>query len=121
MQLAISGDRVTGKLTLDERHQGAPGFAHGGALATALDDALGTVLVVVGTPGVTARLEVDYRRPALLGREYTVAAWLDREDDVIAEARALFLAVDAEHFMAGGEVPDEWRKKWWRKGGRLPY
>jgi acyl-coenzyme A thioesterase PaaI-like protein len=135
MELAIVGDRVTGKLTLDERHQGAPGFAHGGALATALDDALGTVLVVIGMPGVTARLEVDYRRPALLGREFVVEAWLEREDgrkihmaaelrdgdNVIAEARALFLQVEAEHFMSGGGVPDEWRKKWWRKGGKLPY
>jgi acyl-coenzyme A thioesterase PaaI-like protein len=135
MSLAIVGDRVTGTLTFDERHQGAPGFAHGGALATALDDALGTVLVVVGRPGVTARLEVDYRRPAFLDRAYSVEAWLEREDgrkitmsaelrdgaEVVAEARALFLQVDAEHFMEAGEVPEEWRKKWWRKDGKLPY
>jgi acyl-coenzyme A thioesterase PaaI-like protein len=122
LRLAIEDDRVKGELTLDDRHQGAPGFAHGGAVATALDDTLGTLLIVLGHPGVTARLEVNYRRPAFLGRRFELEAWVDhvegrkihmaaemREDgDVVADAAALFIAVDREHFLQGGAEQLPW-------------
>jgi len=124
LKLAIAGERVTGEVTLDDRHQGAPGFAHGGAVATALDDTLGTLLAVLGQPGVTARLEVNYRRPAFLGRRFDLEAWLERAEgrkvqmaaemreagEVVADARAVFVQVDPEHFLGTGEVP-----------ARLPY
>jgi acyl-coenzyme A thioesterase PaaI-like protein len=135
LRLAIDGERVTGEVVLDERHQGAPGFAHGGAVATALDDTLGTLLVVLGQPGVTARLEVNYRRPAFLGRRFRLEAEVERVDgrkihmtalmrddgDVVADARALFLQVEPDHFLQTGEVPEEWTDHWWREGRRLPY
>jgi acyl-coenzyme A thioesterase PaaI-like protein len=135
LALAIDGERVVGEATLDERHQGAPGFAHGGAVATALDDTLGTLLVVLGQPGVTARLEIDYRRPAFLGRRFELEAWVDRVEgrkihmdarmrdgeDVVAEAHALFIQVEPDHFLQAGAVPDEWSQRWWREGRRLPY
>jgi acyl-coenzyme A thioesterase PaaI-like protein len=135
LRLAIEGERVTGECTLDQRHQGAPGFAHGGGVATALDDTLGTLLVVLGQPGVTAKLEVDYRRPAFLGRRFELEAWVDRVegrkihmeaqmrdgDDVVADAHALFIQVEPEHFLQAGAVPDEWSEHWWREGRRLPY
>jgi acyl-coenzyme A thioesterase PaaI-like protein len=135
LRLAIDGERVTGEVTLDERHQGAPGFAHGGAVATALDDTLGTLLVVLGQPGVTARLEVNYRRPAFLGRRFRLEAEVERvegrkihmaalmrdDGEVVADARALFIQVEPDHFLQTGEVPREWTEHWWREGGRLPY
>lgn len=111
------GDRVEGDVTLDSRHEGAPGYAHGGAVATILDDALGSLLQVIRTPAVTARLEIDYRRPALIGRRFDVEAWIDREsgrklflrgllrdgDELIAEAAGLFVEVDPEHFRRGAD------------------
>ena len=135
LTLAIDGERVRGEVTLDDRHQGAPGFAHGGAVATALDDTLGTLLVVLGHPGVTAKLEVNYRRPAFLGRRFELEAWVEDldgrkvnmaaelrdEGEVVADAKALFLLVEPEHFLQSGQVPEEWTKRWWRKGARLPY
>ena len=117
LKLAIDGERVRGEVTLDDRHQGAPGFAHGGADATALDDTLGTLLVVLGHPGVTARLEVNYRRPAFLHRRFELEAWVERvegrkiemaaemreDGDVVADASALFIQVDREHFLQGAD------------------
>jgi acyl-coenzyme A thioesterase PaaI-like protein len=116
LKLSIDGERVRGEVTLDDRHQGAPGFAHGGAVATALDDTLGTLLLVLGHPGVTARLEVNYRRPAFLHRRFELEAWVERvegrkvemaaelreDGEVVADATALFLQVDGEHFLHGG-------------------
>lgn len=112
----VDEERVRGEVTLDDRHQGAPGFAHGGAVATALDDTLGTLLLVLQHPGVTARLEINYRRPAFLHRPFALEAWVEkvegrkiqmaaemREDgDVVADATALFIKVDMEHFLQGG-------------------
>jgi acyl-coenzyme A thioesterase PaaI-like protein len=135
LRLAIDGERVTGEVVLDDRHQGAPGFAHGGAVATALDDTLGTLLVVLGQPGVTARLEVNYRRPAFLGRRFQLEAEVERVEgrkihmtalmrdsgEVVADARALFIQVEPDHFLQTGEVPEEWTDHWWREGRRLAY
>ncbi len=122
--LARSGDRVRGEVTLTERHEDAPGFAHGGAVATILDDTLGSLLTLVRTPAVTAKLEVNYRRPALLGMRFEVEAWVDSYEDrklwlagemrkdgeVAADAVGLFVRVDVEHFLQGAdELPEHWR------------
>jgi acyl-coenzyme A thioesterase PaaI-like protein len=117
MRMERDGERVRGSVTLDRRHEGAPGYAHGGAVSTILDDALGMLLFVLRRPAVTARLEVDFRRPAYLGRPFDVDAWVDEVDgrklwmraelreqgEVIATARSLFLEVDPAHFARGVE------------------
>lgn len=108
----LKGERVGTRVRFDERHQGAPAYAHGGAVAAVLDDAMGYVSFLVLRIFVTAHLEVDYRRPVLLGRDYDVVAWSDGIDgrkvhlaaqllddgEAIAEASGLFVAVDIEHF-----------------------
>lgn len=124
LRMQVVGERVRGRVRFDRRQEGAPGFAHGGAVATVLDDALGTVLILVRRPAVTARLEVDYRAPAFLERDLTVEARCDRIDGrklhlegelhdgetLVARARALFLEVDLAHFQRGGrELPERWR------------
>jgi acyl-coenzyme A thioesterase PaaI-like protein len=115
MRMERDGDRVRGSVELDRRHEGAPGYAHGGAVTTILDDAFGMLLFVLRRPAVTARIEVDFRRPALIGRPFEVAAWVDRVEgrkpcmaawlrdagETIAEARSLFLEVDPKHFARG--------------------
>ncbi len=136
LRLWLDGERVRGEVTLDRRHEGAPGFAHGGAVATVLDDALGTLLAVLRRPAVTAKLDVDYRRPAFLGRRFTVETWVERSDgrklwlsgemregeELVAEAHALFLAVSIEHFAEGiGESADRWRERTERTGMGLPW
>ncbi|MEO6866642.1 MAG: PaaI family thioesterase [Gaiellales bacterium] len=109
---ALENEHVGTRVRFDNRHQGAPSYAHGGAVAAVLDDAMGYVSFMVLRLYVTAHLEVDYRRPVLLGEEYDVVAWCEQIDgrkvhlaaelrsgsDVIAEARGMFLTVDIEHF-----------------------
>jgi acyl-CoA thioesterase FadM len=79
---------------------------------------------------VTARLEVDYRKPVLLGAQLKLEAWVeavdgrklhlcgvmrDADGELVAEARALFLVIDVEHWIGnGGGVPEALR-------GKLPY
>ncbi|MFI6367385.1 PaaI family thioesterase [Nocardia sp. NPDC050630] len=115
--LNLENDRIIGHCTLDERHQGAPGVAHGGVIAAILDEASGTVPTAMCVPAVTAKLEVNYVRPAPLHRPMIVTAILDRREgerklhiharlehdgELIAEGNALFIAVSPDHFVAQG-------------------
>lgn len=123
LRMRIERDRVFGVVHFDRRQEGAPGIAHGGAVATVLDDALGTVLILVERPAVTASLNVEFRAPALLDRDLMIEAWCERIDGrklhlvghltdqevLIAEARALFVQVDVDHFRQGGHpLPEAW-------------
>lgn len=128
------GDEIRGRVTFDEHHSGAPAFAHGGAVATALDDCLGFLLYIVGEPAVTARLEVNYRKPVTLRTEYTLhARCTGREGRKIsatvemrtadgtlaAEANGLFVTVAFEHFTRN--LPPDWRDEAARRGIELPW
>ena len=64
---AGEGTSVTSELTVSELHEGSPGKAHGGLLATAFDETMGFLLWLVGRPAVTARLETDYVLPVPVG------------------------------------------------------
>ena len=75
------GERVWGELTIDKRHQGAPGFAHGGAIATALDDAFGMLLRLINKPAVTVHIEIDYRRPWLIDTPHRIEAEIESSED----------------------------------------
>ena len=54
--------------TLDSRFQGWDSVAHGGILCTLLDEVMAWSVIGQGTWGVTARLNVTFRRPVLTGR-----------------------------------------------------
>ncbi|MGA8257612.1 MAG: PaaI family thioesterase [Nocardioides sp.] len=97
----------------DKRHVGAPGIAHGGAVATVVDDLFGFLLYVVGELAVTRNLNVEYLAPVRLGVPYQCQAELaqrerrklfmnarvkDQGGLVVVTARALFLTVDVAHF-----------------------
>jgi acyl-coenzyme A thioesterase PaaI-like protein len=136
LRLRRDGDRIRGEFTLDRRHEGAPGFAHGGAISTALDDALGSLLMILERPAVTAKLEVNFRRPALLGRPFEVETWVEGIEgrklglagelrdagELVADARGLFIEVGVEHFLEGaGELPPDGRDQAGRAGFELPW
>jgi len=61
--------------------EGWPTLVHGGVLATILDENLGRVALwsVPARTGVTANLNVNYKRPVFSGNFYTVHVDLDRE------------------------------------------
>ncbi|GAC1323898.1 MAG: hypothetical protein NVSMB13_04500 [Mycobacteriales bacterium] len=111
------GDAVLTRHTFDERHMGAPGVAHGGAVATVVDDLFGFLLYLVGELAVTRRLEVDYRAPVRLGVPYLLRAHMVRRDGrklfveaagtdeagaPVLSASALFVIVGQQHFTPGG-------------------
>ena len=104
-------DSVTCEHTFDDRHRGAPGVAHGGAVAAAIDDLFGFVLVRILTPAVTRELTVTYRLPVRLdvpvridaclerrdGRDLHITGSVTQADNVVVRARAVFVEVDLQH------------------------
>ncbi|QEV20718.1 PaaI family thioesterase [Streptomyces alboniger] len=120
---AGEGVTVTAEFTVREAHQGAPGLAHGGVLATALDETLGSLNWLLRVIAVTGRLETDFVRPVPLGTvlflEAEVTAVAGRkiystatgriggpEGPVAVRAEALFIEVKVEHFIDNGR-PEE--------------
>ena len=77
---------------LERRFAGYSEFAHGGVVATLLDEAMGWALLhIVGRYGVTRDLKVSYRRPVYLGRDLTLIGEphsVDREVAIL-ESRLL--------------------------------
>jgi acyl-coenzyme A thioesterase PaaI-like protein len=106
-----------------EDHQGAPGLAHGGLLSSAMDEILGMLGHVTRMACVTARLEVDFRRPVPVGTVLHLAARVDGvagrklygsaegrlggADGLVAvRAKGLFVQVPLAHFAEHGRSED---------------
>ncbi|WP_243716611.1 PaaI family thioesterase [Actinomadura sp. KC345] len=69
---------VRGEFTLSPLYEGPPSYVHGGVSAMVLDQALGMAAAVSGRPGMTANLELRYRRPTPLGVPLHVEARFSR-------------------------------------------
>jgi acyl-coenzyme A thioesterase PaaI-like protein len=119
------GATITATFTVTPAHGGAPGLAHGGVLATAMDEALGFVAGLQRRPAVTGKLEVEFVRPVPIGTELHITARglgdAGRKVYVSGEARmnapdgeiavragGLFIVVPVEHFLTHGDA-DEFR------------
>jgi acyl-coenzyme A thioesterase PaaI-like protein len=109
----LEGDKVVAELRLAPWFAGGPGVAHGGALAAYVDELMGHVAVAHRIPAVTARFEIDFLRPVLIGSGIVGEAWLARREgrklwteavgrdgdgEACVEARAIYLSVSLEHF-----------------------
>ncbi len=105
--------RVRGSFEVTRDHQGAPGLAHGGVIAAALDEGMGYLLWLVESPAVTARLEIDYARPVPIGARLDLEGWVERvegrrihtamvgriDERVAVRSKALYVKVGVEHFV----------------------
>ena len=101
---------ATATVQLTRMHQGAPGFVHGGIIATLMDEIMSKLNRPLGVLAMTRHMEVSYLRPAPLdqtltltghhlrreGRKLFHAAELTAADGtVLAEAKCLFIVVDS--------------------------
>ena len=71
---------VSGRFFVKQDHQGPPGYAHGGVLASALDEAMSIALHSQGVLALTRRLEVELLAPAPLGVFLRVDAAVERQE-----------------------------------------
>lgn len=108
-------------VVLDDRLGGAPGIAHGGHIAACFDQLCGYCVIMEGRSGLTAELQVRYRRPVPLHVPLRFVGRLDaderrvlrlsgecrRGDVVLAECAAVFVPIDEARARALFGVDDQ--------------
>ena len=76
------------------RHQGFPGYLHGGVIGALLDEVMSRVSVLENRWTMTARMEVRFRQPVLTGQTVTAVGEKVRERGGFMEARGRVLLPD---------------------------
>jgi len=88
LEIEASDGGVEGRFFVKQDHQGPPGFAHGGVIATALDEAMALLVHGEGVHAVTRRLEIDLLGPVPVGSFAGVRAWIESRAERQLELRA---------------------------------
>jgi acyl-coenzyme A thioesterase PaaI-like protein len=73
------GGRVLCRLRLATRFQGPPGHAHGGVIATLLDEAMSKANRRRGIVALTRHMSIDYRKPVPLETDLVLEGWSERD------------------------------------------
>jgi len=109
LQLHLEHERSWAEVTLDDRFEGWAGIAHGGIIATILDEVMAWALVAAENWGVTARMTIDYKRPVMVGTLIRGEGWIvrarrrlvetagrivDADGTLLATAEAVYVAAD---------------------------
>jgi acyl-coenzyme A thioesterase PaaI-like protein len=111
LDLHVDGDRCWTELVLADRFQGWDGIAHGGIICTILDEVMAWSLAATDNWGLTARLNVDFKRPVRLGVPIRGEGWITTvrrrivetaarlvdpaTGEILATASATYVAADA--------------------------
>jgi len=100
---------ATATATMTRLHEGAPGYLHGGIIATLLDEAMSKLNRPLNALAMTRSLSVDYLRPVPLGVQIQVVGTHTKRDGrklfhtaeirstdgkVLARGEGFFLVVD---------------------------
>jgi len=72
---------MTSEFTLGKAQQGPPGYAHGGASAAILDEAMGLVVWVAGFQVAAVNLEINYHKPVPLFQTMKLEARITQKDE----------------------------------------
>jgi uncharacterized protein (TIGR00369 family) len=117
--------RVVAHFTGKEEHQGYPGVMHGGIVTALLDEVIARVAIAQDLLwGVTAKLEVRFRRPVPLGQPLTLVGEMTRlrsrtleahgeirleDDTVAAEAEGVYIRLPQEEIERMEEELGFWK------------
>ena len=119
MRLRFSYDerskRFISRFRLGRRYTGPPGHAHGGVIATILDEAMGKVNKLHQVVALTSEITVQYLKPVPLNKSLRVEARgvsvrgrrhinaaeiLNQRGEVLAASRGTFIAIDPQRMFA---------------------
>ncbi|HLX74557.1 MAG TPA: PaaI family thioesterase [Terriglobales bacterium] len=119
MHLRFSYDeehkRFVSRFRLGRRYTGPPGHAHGGVIATILDEAMGKVNKIHNVVALTSEISVHYLKPVPLNkplrveargvsvrgrRHINAAEILNQRGEVLASSRGTFIAIDPHRMFA---------------------
>ena len=100
IEMEPKGRGVTGRFFVKQDHQGAPGHAHPGVVAAALDEAMSLAALAEGLDGRTTDLTLDLHGSAPLGTFVQLEARIDRRDGERISASAVAAAADGDPRLA---------------------
>ena len=119
MHLRFSYDeekkRFISRFRLGRRYTGPPGHAHGGVIATILDEAMGKVNKIHNVVALTSEISVQYLKPVPLNkplrveargvsvrgrRHINAAEILNQCGEMLACSRGTFIAIDPHRMFA---------------------
>ena len=105
LHLAIHTDPTGSwtETTLEQRFQGWEAVAHGGIICTLLDEVMAWAVIGRGTWGVTARLNVSFRRPIPVGRPVRAEGWVVDESRRVHRTEGRIVDVATGEVLATGE------------------
>ncbi len=110
--LHVEPQRAWVDFELDQRFEGWDDIAHGGIICTILDEVMAWALAAEDNWGVTARMQVDFRRPVKIGQPVRAEGWTTRvrrriidtaarivdpsDGTVLASATGVYVAADED-------------------------
>ena len=109
------GKQFVCRFRLSNRFWGPPKHAHGGIIATILDEAMGKVNKLRHVIAVTSKITVEYLKPVPLGKPLVAVAWeksvrgrrhinmaeiRNQKGEVLARSQGTFIAVDPQRMFA---------------------
>jgi len=96
-----SDDTLVAAVWFGPGTEGPPGHAHGGSVASVLDEAMGGAAWHAGYPVVAARISVDFREMVPIGTEATIEARIERVDGRKIRARGRMIGKDGQLYADG--------------------
>ncbi len=96
MHFSMEDERAVATFTVPDYMQGFPGQAHGGVVATMLDEAMGWAVYGQGIWAMTAKFTVRFRDSIPLGEELSVAGWVTRDRGRFIELRSELRTSDGD-------------------------
>ncbi len=109
------GKSFSCRFRLAERYWGPPKHAHGGIIATILDEAMGKVNKLHHVIALTSRMTIEYLKPVPLGKPMVAVGWgksvrgrrhinvaeiRNQKGEVLARSQGAFIAVDPHRMFA---------------------
>lgn len=115
LRFRLEDGRAIADFTPPDDLQGYPGLAHGGGVATMLDEAMSWAAYGQGIWAMTSRLTLRFRQSVPVGEPLTVSGWVTRKRGRFLETRSelrsqqgsLLVEADGMFVRAGGGVASE--------------
>jgi acyl-coenzyme A thioesterase PaaI-like protein len=119
--LSPGGKSYMSEVSIGSSFAGPPGYAHGGIIATILDEAMGAANKLNSKVALTRRMEVVYMRLVPLGQSLIVEGRVSRisgralynraelrndKGEILARSRGKFLTIDAETMFSREELEE---------------
>jgi uncharacterized protein (TIGR00369 family) len=119
LKFFVDGEHVVCHARLAPRFEGPPGHAHGGVIATLLDEAMSKANRLHEVVAMTRHMEIEYLRPVPLRQQLTLtgrrvshdgrknhceAEIRDDSGHLLARGKALFIAVDRSILPRSGKA-----------------